>query len=102
MFESGLTSNSVNERLLARLLARADVIYKEGLQSLFGFSISPIKKRDLKLETRLSKALKKDEASAEKFYQEVKISIPPRLKEKTLKEIETIRKKLRISYRNRF
>lgn len=86
----------IEERLLTRIGAQVDLIKKEGFPCFSGSYSYPFKKSNIRIEVRLSKAFQKEEkAFVEKFYQEVKISIPPNLKDKTLKDIETIKKNLR-------
>lgn len=73
MFERGLARNNVDERLLARLFPCTDLVVKAGFPTLSGSYTYPY-----------------ENAFPEKFYQKVKISIPRKSKEKTLKDIETI------------
>lgn len=88
MFESGLTRNNVDEPLLARHFMGIDLASTKGFLSLDGIYAYPVKKEGL------SKDFQKEEASLKKFYQKVKISMPPKTKKKTLKDIEAIRKNL--------
>ncbi|CDR33087.1 hypothetical protein [Criblamydia sequanensis] len=73
MFEKGLAINNVDDRLLARLFPRTDLVVKAGFPNLSRSYTYRIK-----------------EASHEKFYQKNTISIPRKSKEKILKDIETI------------
>ncbi|CDR33086.1 hypothetical protein [Criblamydia sequanensis] len=83
----------IEGRLLNRLGAHVDLIKKEGFPCFSGSYSYPFKKSNIRIEVHLSKAFHTEE-KAEKFYQEVKISIPQNSQENVLKQIDDLRESL--------
>lgn len=86
----------IEEKLLTRIITQVDLIKKEGFPCFSGSYSYPFKKSNLRIEICLSKAFSRVLGAGleERFYQEVKISIPPHLKEKTLKQVDDLRESL--------